>query len=312
MAAHRIGIIGFGKIAQDQHFPAIRANPNFELIAVASQRGLAPNGIKHIFRDYREMLTSVPDLQAVAICTPPQVRHDIARDVLIAGKSALLEKPPAATLSELEDLRQIAAEMRRVLFTTWHAQYNRGVEMARNTLIGRTVRRMLVTWKEDVRHWHPGQQWIWQPGGFGVFDPGINALSIVTRIMPEPVFIQQSELQFPSNRDAPIAADLRFTNGEGGADLKAVFDWRQTGPQTWDIEVEPEGGPILKLSQGGCRLEIDGEIVVDEKPDEYPAIYRQFDTLLTEGRSEIDEAPFRLVADAFMVGRRVQVEPFAD
>ena len=35
MAAHRIGIIGFGKIAQDQHLPSIRANPDFELLAVA-------------------------------------------------------------------------------------------------------------------------------------------------------------------------------------------------------------------------------------------------------------------------------------
>ena len=47
------------------------------------------------------------------------------------------------------------------------------------------MKRLLVTWKEDVRHWHPGQQWIWEAGGFGVFDPGINALSIVTKIMPD-------------------------------------------------------------------------------------------------------------------------------
>jgi hypothetical protein len=41
-----------------------------------------------------------------------------------------------------------------------------------------------IVWHEDVRKWHPGQQWIWEPGGFGVFDPGINALSIATRIFP--------------------------------------------------------------------------------------------------------------------------------
>jgi D-galactose 1-dehydrogenase len=41
-----------------------------------------------------------------------------------------------------------------------------------------------VIWREDVRVWHPGQDWIWQPGGLGVFDPGINALSIITHILP--------------------------------------------------------------------------------------------------------------------------------
>lgn len=312
MAAHTIGIIGLGKIAQDQHLPSIRTNPAFKLLAVSSQRGVSPGDAQYTFQDYRKMLAEVPGLDTVAICTPPQVRHRIAREALLAGKSVLLEKPPAATLSELEDLRRIAEKQGKTLFTTWHAQYNKAVGEAKKALAGFTVRRLKVTWKEDVRHWHPGQQWIWQAGGFGVFDPGINALSIVTRILPEPVFITQADLQFPSNREAPIAADLRFSAGHGDADLEAVFDWRQTGPQIWDIEVETEAGFGLKLAHGGSCLEIDGRLVVEEKPDEYAGIYKRFDALLNEGRSEVDAAPFRLVADAFMIGKRLQVEPFMD
>jgi len=311
MAAHRIGIIGLGKIAQDQHLPVIRTNPNFELLAVSSTRGLSHEDAKHTFQDYRELL-KLPDLDAVSICTPPQVRHIIAREALLAGKSVLLEKPPAATLSELEDLKALAAKTGKVVFTTWHAQYNKAVEEAKKALAGWSIKRLQVTWKEDVRHWHPGQQWIWEAGGFGVFDPGINALSIVTRIMPEPVFIKASTLQFPANRDAPIAADLTFSMSHGAGDLQAVFDWRQTGPQTWDIEVETEAGMHLKLTHGGSCLEIGGRLVVQEEPAEYQGIYRRFDALLTIGHSEVDDAPFRLVADAFMIGKRVQVEAFED
>ena len=76
---HRIGIIGLGKIAHDQHVPSIKANPDFELVAASSQRGIGLEGVPHAFSDYREML-KMPDLDAVAICTPPQVRHAIARD----------------------------------------------------------------------------------------------------------------------------------------------------------------------------------------------------------------------------------------
>jgi D-galactose 1-dehydrogenase len=310
MAVHKIGIIGLGKIAQDQHLPSIRGNPDFELLAVSSQRGLTHEDAQYTFLDYREML-KLPELEAVSICTPPQVRHDIAREALLAGKSVLLEKPPAATLSELEDLKAIADKVGKTVYTTWHAQHNKGVEAARTALAGQVIQRLLVTWKEDVRHWHPGQEWIWQAGGFGVFDPGINALSIVTRIVPEPVFIRKSDLQFPSNRDAPIAADLEFASGHDG-DLKAVFDWRQTGPQSWDIEIDTVAGAKMKLSGGGSRLEIDGKLIVDEKPEEYESIYRQFDALLNSGRSELDDAPFRLVADAFMIGRRIAVEAFQD
>jgi D-galactose 1-dehydrogenase len=255
---------------------------------------------------------ALDDLDAVAICTPPQVRHAIAREALEAGKHVLLEKPPAATLSELEDLRRLAERVGKVVFTTWHSQYNRAVDEARRALEGQRVKRLLVTWKEDVRHWHPGQQWIWEAGGFGVFDPGINALSIVTKIMPDPIFVRRADLQFPANRDAPIAADLVFTSALDGADLRAVFDWRQTGPQSWDIEIETEAGAHLKLANGGGRLAIDGRVVADETPAEYEGIYERFDMLLRSGRSDVDDDPFRLVADAFMIGRRVQVEAFED
>jgi D-galactose 1-dehydrogenase len=306
---HRIGIIGLGKIAHDQHVPSIKANPDFELVAASSQRGIGLEGVPHAFSDYRQML-KMPDLDAVAICTPPQVRHAIARDALLAGKHALLEKPPASTLSELVDLEGIAQRQGRVLFTTWHAQYNAGVDAARKALAGRTVKRLLVTWKEDVRRWHPGQTWIWQAGGFGVFDPGINALSIVTRILPTPIFVRKAYLQFPSNADAPIAASLLFSTGSADEDLRAEFDWRQTGPQTWDIEVGTKDEGTVALRQGGSRLEVDGKVAVDEPSAEYPGVYARFDELLRAGQSEVDAAPLRLAADAFLLARRITVGAF--
>jgi D-galactose 1-dehydrogenase len=311
MPAHKLGVIGLGKIAQDQHLPVIEANPAFELVAVSSQRGMAVKGVPHAFTDWRELLR-LPDLDAVAICTPPQPRHAIARAALEAGKHVLLEKPPAATLSELADLERLAAKAGRTLFTTWHSQYNRAVDEARRALAGHGIARLLVTWKEDVRRWHPGQEWIWEAGGFGVFDPGINALSIVTRIMPASLFIRRADLEFPSNKDAPIGATLELGSGRPGEDLRAVFDWRQAGEQTWDIALTTVEGMDLKLTKGGSRLAIDGSLVVEEPPAEYEGIYRRFDALLTEGRSEVDTAPFRLVADAFMIGRRIAVELFSD
>ncbi len=93
---------------------------------------------------------------------------------------------------------------------------------------------MKIIWKEDVRHWHPNQEWIWAAGGLGIFDPGINALSIVTHILPRPLFITAATLEFPENRDAPIAATIAFTDANKLA-VSAEFDWRQTGKQSWDI-----------------------------------------------------------------------------
>lgn len=311
MTSHRIGIIGLGKITQDQHIPVLQGNAAFSLIAVSSQRGLTVPGVPHAYSDYKDLLAN-PEVTAVSVCTPPAVRHTIAREALWAGKDVLLEKPPAATMSELVDLQQTAERLGKVLFTTWHSQYNAGVDAAKTFLADKIVKTLRVTWKEDVRHWHPGQAWIWQAGGFGVFDPGINALSIVTKIMPEPIFVTAATLEVPSNCQAPIGAELTFGASRPDQQLSAVFDWRQTGPQTWDIDITTEDGAVLKLSFGGSRLDINGQLVVQEKPAEYEAIYRHFDTLLTHRQSDVGEAPFRLVADAFMVGRHISTEAFFD
>jgi D-galactose 1-dehydrogenase len=310
MGTFTVGIIGLGKIAHDQHLPAIAGNPGFTLAAITSQRGLTADGAP-TFKTPAEMYAAIPDLNSVAVCTPPQVRHATAREALAAGKHVMLEKPPAMTLSELADLTDFARKQGRVLFATWHSRYNAAVEAARAALAGKTIGTMAVNWKEDVRRWHPGQAWIWQPGGFGVFDPGINALSIVTRIFPAPLFIRRADLETPSNCGAPIAARLEFGSIMPGA-LTADFDWRQTGPQTWDIDIATTDGTRLKLENGGAKLSIDGKLVAEERPTEYEQIYERFRVLLDRGESDVDDAPFRLVADAFLVGRRIDTDPFIE
>lgn len=305
--AYSIGVIGLGKIAQDQHLPSIAANPAFRLAAVSSRHGDPPAGLDIIYRTAGEMLEGVPDLDAVAVCTPPQVRHEFARAALLAGKHVLLEKPPAATLSELEDLRRIAGEQGRVLFATWHAQHNAAVEEAARRLRGRSVSAMQVEWREDVRKWHPGQEWVWQPGGFGVFDPGINALSVVTAVLPEPVWVRRAELDVPEGAESPIAARLEFASNRPGAALSAEFDWRPTPHETWEVRLRTEAGQHLHLLDGGAKLVVDGATVVDEPRDEYGSIYRRFAELLRTGTSQVDARPFLLAADAFMIGKRVGV-----
>lgn len=313
MARTRIAIIGLGKIAQDQHLPVIAGNADFQLAAVVSGRGVEAPGVP-TFRSAAELYAARPDVDAVAICTPPHVRYTLAREALDAGKHVLLEKPPALTVAELLDLGRHAGERSRVIFTTWHSQYNAGVDEARRRLAGQRIRRLQIAWKEDVRRWHPGQAWIWQVGGFGVFDPGINALSILTTIMPGPVFVRSADLVTPANRDMPIAADLTFASplASPEAMLTASFDWRQTGEQSWRIEVDTEDGARLRLEEGGCRLSVDGCVVVAEPMTEYEGIYRRFAALLASGTTEIDSAPFQLVADAFMVGKRIVTDAFED
>lgn len=91
----------------------------------------------------------------------------------------------------------------------------------------------------------------------------------------------------------------------------AAPDWRQTGPQTWDVSVETDAGR-LTLSSGGSRLVHDGRTLIDEQPAEYHGIYRHFVGLIADGESNVDLSPLVHVADAFMLGRRRQAELFIE
>jgi D-galactose 1-dehydrogenase len=303
----RIGIVGMGKIARDQHIPSVLANPQFQLVAVASRARTAPVDVP-VYGTLGEMIAATPELQAVALCTPPQVRYALAREALDRGLHVMLEKPPGATVGEVEELAARARELQRALFATWHSREAPGVAQACDWIAGRTVRRGVVTWKEDVRKWHPGQPWIWQAGGLGVFDPGINALSIVTRLLSRRLFVTRARLSIPANAHTPIAVELALADGAGVA-VDVELDFRQSGDEQWDIRIETDAG-LLALRGGGAQLEIDGAPVVAAALAEYPRLYERFAALVRLRAVDVDLAPLKLIADAFLIGERVTVEPF--
>jgi len=301
-----IAIIGYGKIAADQHLPSIQGNDRFELVATSSRSG---QGVEQSFTDWRELIRTVEGLEAVAITTPPGPRFDIARECVAAGLHCLLEKPPTAGLAEIADLDCLAQAQQVTLFTTWHAQHHATVRSAAEALAGKRIKSMDIHWHEDVHKWHPGQQWIWEPGGFGVFDPGINALSMATKIFPGGLFVQAAELQVPENAQTPIAADITFSSPQADGPLRASLDWRRTEGEEWTITVEASDGTLVRLEDGGAKLLLNGEERPDQDIGEYPDVYRTFLDLIDERRSLVDIAPFRLVADSLLLAKTTRVDP---
>jgi D-galactose 1-dehydrogenase len=305
----RIAVVGIGKIARDQHLPAIAANPAFTFAAAVSRH--AQLAAVANFQSIEALLAGTVAVDAISICTPPQLHYPAARLALVNGKHVLLEKPPCTSLAQLENLVSLANAAGRTLYQTWHSQHAHGVAPAVRLLRQRKLRWVHVTWREDVRKWHPGQTWIWQAGGFGVLDPGINALSIVTLLVAEPVFPKSARLFVPSNCDAPIAADLELVS-DSGVEISVQLDFRHTGPQTWDIELSTDSGP-MKLSAGGGLLTVDNQPVAPDAGglgSEYESIYHCFAELIAKRQSEVDARPLRMVADIFMVAKQIAVEPF--
>ncbi|MDE2385259.1 MAG: Gfo/Idh/MocA family oxidoreductase [Alphaproteobacteria bacterium] len=307
--AYKIAIVGLGKIAMDQHVPCITKNRKFKLVATVSRHASLP-GLPH-FSSLSDLIASKVKVDCVALCTPPSVRLAMATQALDAGLDVLIEKPPTPTLGEMLAMVAHAKKKKRVLYATWHSRYNDALDKAKALLKGKTVTRLRINWKEDVNKWHPGQEWIAQPGGFGVFDPGINALSAVTKILPEPLYVERSSIEVPENWSTPIGVHITFKRGDGApADLQAEFDWRQRGEQIWEIELATADGMEMKLTQGGSVLWVNGKLVIEAKLEEYEQIYAKFANLLKARKSDTDATPLQLVCDAFMLAKPKVVAPF--
>lgn len=300
----KIALVGIGKIALDQHVPSLADSPDWELAATCSRAG-AVEGVES-YTDFDTLLAERPDIQVISLCLPPVPRFVYAAKAIAAGRHVMLEKPPGATLSECHQLEAMARKAGVALYATWHSQEADMMPTAQDWLADKIVHKLHINWREDVRKWHPGQDWCFEPGGMGVFDPGINALSIMTRILPRPVHLTSATLDFPANRQTPITAELRFTDG-----VSAYLNWDHQGPEFWDIEVETNAGHMT-LHEGGARMVINGESQGKAAglSGEYPRLYRNMARLVDAGEIDMDLAPLRHVADAFMLGQRRSVAPF--
>lgn len=304
----RIAVIGLGKIARDQHLPSLAADPRFDLVATVDPVGTL-DGLP-AFSEMAALIDANPALDAVAICTPPQVRGAIALTCIEAGWHVLLEKPPTATLAGLANLSRCAKAKGTTLFAAWHSREAPMVAHARNFLKGRKLSHGRIVWREDARHWHPGQDWLWAPGGLGVFDPGINAFSILTALLPDAPIVEAAMLEVPEGAHTAIAAriDLRL----GSAPIHVDLDFRETGRHIWTIVLHTECGHRLLLEDGGARLTIDGEAVPSAPDRAYPRLYERFAELIAAGESDADAAPLQVMADALLRAEVHVASPFID
>lgn len=304
----KIALAGIGKIAVDQHIPSLAASPDWELAAAVS-RNARVDGVP-CYTTLEAALAAHPDICTVSLAMPPVPRFSYAYQALEAGKHVMLEKPPGATLSEVIQLQDMARAAGLTLYTTWHSRRAASVAAAKAWLAGKRIERFSVTWLEDVRKWHPGQDWVFEPGGMGVFDPGINALSIVTEILPDPIRLTGAVLDIPANRDTPIAAHLDFAHPHGGA-VSARMNWDHQGRDVWEIEAVTDAG-ILTLESGGAVMRVDGAAAGDTLAleGEYPNLYNDMARLIDAGKSDVDLRPMLLVADAMTLGKHRAVGPF--
>ena len=290
-----IAIVGLGKIAAGSASARDRGRTRPSRSSrSSSQRGVAVDGrAARLQGSPATMLAAVPDLDAVAICTPPQPRHAIARDALAAGKHVLLEKPPTATLSELVDLERLAAAAGRTLFTTWHSQYNAG----RRGGAARARRPKRV--ERLARHLEGGRAPVASRPGMDLAGRRLRRFRSRHQCAVDrhadhagAGLRQPRRLGFPANRDAPIAAAARLRLGRARRRRRSARRLRLASDRRADLghRGRDRDGTRFAVESGGSRLEIDGKLVVDDGAGRISAASTAFRRACSrDGRSEVDD-----------------------
>jgi len=302
----RIALVGYGKIAKDQHIHCIDANPDFELSCLVS-RSIVDADVP-MFRSLNEAIESETPIDAVVLCTPPSVRLEVVELALRAGCSVMLEKPPAANIREARKIMRLVEETDAIVFATWHSRFAAMVGIAAETSQSKEISKIDIIWHESVYKWHPGQHWLWEKGAFGVFDMGINALSILTRIHPVEYKVQRANLKIPLNLQAPVSANVRLEDPRS-VPVDISLDFLAGDQENWTIRIDYEDDSSITLFDGGAGLiHADGASEVHANR-EYHRIYERFSEMIRKGFSDVDTQPLQIVDEIFEVATIEETNP---
>ena len=147
----RLGIVGcnYGSAVL---LPAFRLDTRCQVVGLAGSsparaREVAQKtGIETVFDGWRQLVAS-PDIDAVAIATPPMAQPDIALAALAAGKAVFAEKPMAGDLVRAKAMLQAARGRTTMMdfgFTEIPA-WRRAKGIIEERQLGR-LRHVAVTW----------------------------------------------------------------------------------------------------------------------------------------------------------------------
>ena len=146
--AARIGVVGAGWWATRAHLPAILANPDAELAAIADpiddkrDRAVAAFGPERAYRSHTEMLDG-ESLDGVVIAVPHMAHYQVALDALEAGAHLMLEKPMVVEYHHAARLLAESADRGLEIVVGYPYHYNQQVLAVREWIASGEIGELL-------------------------------------------------------------------------------------------------------------------------------------------------------------------------
>jgi predicted dehydrogenase len=254
----RVGLIGFGSIAEHGHLPALQSCPDVEIGAIADlsadrldrARDLLPAVSLHA--SPAELIEQA-QVDVLDICTPPHTHAELMVAACRRGIGTIVSEKPFV-LSEEEYARVACARAesgaRVFSVNNWvHSDLNRRVtDVLRSGMIGKVRRVVLRTGRPDIALGNGGWQPRWRTdpaysGGGIILDHGWHQLYLLLGWIGQDLESVSAVTRTIDPRHYPVeddaAVELCFASALGRIELSWIAEGRSN-----EGEIEATHGHI--------------------------------------------------------------------
>ncbi len=160
----KFAVIGCGHIGK-RHSEMVQRNPESELVALCDSRGKTELGIENFdvpfFTSIEEMLSAVPEIEVVNVCTPNGYHADHSLAALKALKHVVCEKPMALSKAHCEEIIFKALQVSKQVFCVMQNRYSPPSVWIKNLIEDKALGQIYMVqvncyWNRDERYYKPG------------------------------------------------------------------------------------------------------------------------------------------------------------
>ena len=286
----RVGLVGFGMAGRVFHAPLISSVDGLELAAVvernSNQASARYRGIT-TYRALEEMLAN-DSLSLIVVATPSGSHFEIARQVLAAGKNAVVDKPLATDSDQIAELIALSKPHGPLLMPfqnrRWDGDFLTIQQILRDGTLGR-----LVHLESRMDRWSPGatrRPWKEDPeqGGGVLLDLGTHLVDQALMLFGKPLAVSADVLRERDRQGANDAFSMRLRYEDFSVTLGANalssppgarFHLRGTKGNFLKKGVDPQEAALNKITRitaanwgsepssdwGILHVDVDGAIV---------------------------------------------------
>lgn len=262
MSKLKVGIIGVGNIAQE-HIQGYLKNPNVELYAFCDineaqlKKRAEEYGITRCYTSKEEMLSALPELDAVSVCTWNSAHAPCTIAALEAGKHVLCEKPMAASADEARQMAAAAKKNGKLLQIGFVRRYGNDCDIVRDFINGSSIGDIYYAKATYLRrNGNPGG-WFGdksRSAGGPLIDLGVHVIDLTRYLMgnPKPVSVYGATFQKLFNRK----------------NLKDKVGYSSVSASDNDIcDVEDLASAMIRYDNGAV-LQVEASFSLNIKKDE--------------------------------------------